>query len=71
MALISYKEWRSKITESSPTTRLRAGYLMGNYPLSAGYMTSRSSPSPAFVKKAKKELRKGRKKHKKGKKHGK
>jgi hypothetical protein len=44
---------------------------MGNYPLSAGYMTSRSTPSPEFVEKAKKELRKSPKKRKKGKKHGK
>lgn len=68
MALISYKEWRAKFSEASPTTRLRAGYLMGNYPLSAGYMMSRSTPSPAFVEKATKEIK--QKKHKKkGKKH--
>ena len=64
MALISFRDWRKKIDEASPTTRLRAGYLMGNYPLSAGYMTSRSTPSPAFVEKAKKEL-KHKKRHKK------
>ena len=66
MALISYREWKIKFREASPTTRLRAGYMMGNYPLSAGYMMSRSTPSPAFVDKATKELKKGaRKKGKK------
>lgn len=68
MSLISYKEWKIKIQEASPTTRLRAGYLMGNYPLSAGYMMSRSTPSPAFVEKATKELKKSKHKTKKGKK---
>jgi hypothetical protein len=77
MALISYKEWRTKLQEASPTTRLRNGIMMGNYPMSAGVM-SRSTPSPEFVKKAIKELgspehplkKKHKKKKKKGKKHG-
>lgn len=69
MALISFKDWRKKLTEASPTTRLRAGYLMGNYPLSAGYMMSRSTPSPAFVEKASKELKHKKHKKHKGKKH--
>jgi hypothetical protein len=56
MALISFKDWRKKIDEASPTTRLRAGIMMGNYPMSAGVAMSRSTPSPAFVEKAVKEL---------------
>lgn len=68
MSLISYKEWKLKFQEASPTTRLRAGYMMGNYPLSAGYMMSRSTPSPAFVDKATKELKKNKRKNKKKKK---
>ena len=73
MALISFKDWRKKIDEASPTTRLRAGILMGNYPMSAGVAMSRSTPSPAFVKLAAKELgtpehpKKKRKKKKKNK----
>jgi hypothetical protein len=51
MALITYKEWRLKIQEASPTTRLRAGIMMGNYPMTAAGM-SRSTPHPEFVKKA-------------------
>jgi hypothetical protein len=44
--------------------------MMGNYPMSAGVAMSRSTPSPAFFEKAKKELgtskkRKKRKKRKK------
>lgn len=70
MALITYKEWLAKYSEASPTTRLRAGIMMGNYPMSAGVAMSRSTPSPAFFEKAKKELgtpkkRKKRKKKKK------
>lgn len=69
MALISYRDWRQKYDEASPTTRLRAGILMGNYPMSAGVAMSRSTPSPAFVKLAAKELgtpkKKKRKKRKK------
>lgn len=74
MALISFKEWRKKIDEASPTTRLRAGIMMGNYPMSAGVAMSRSTPSPAFVKKAIDELgtpSKPKKKHKRKKKKGK
>jgi len=51
MSLISYKEWRQKMYEASPTTRLRAGIMMGNYPMTAAGM-SRSTPHPEFVKKA-------------------
>lgn len=51
MALITYQEWRLKIQEASPTTRLRAGIMMGNYPMTAAGM-SRSTPHPEFVKKA-------------------
>jgi hypothetical protein len=56
MALISFGDWRKKFDEASPTTRLRAGIMMGNYPMSAGVAMSRSTPSPAFVKKAIEEL---------------
>jgi hypothetical protein len=52
MALLSFKDWRKKISEASPTTRLRAGIMMGNYPMSAGVAMSRSTPNPEFVKKA-------------------
>ena len=68
MALISFQDWRNKFNEASPTTRLRAGILMGNYPMSAGVAMSRSTPSPAFVKLAQKELGSGKKKKKKKKK---
>jgi hypothetical protein len=74
MALISYKDWRKKIDEASPTTRLRAGIMMGNYPMSAGVAMSRSTPHPEFVKKAIEEFgspdqpkKKKKKKKKKGK----
>ena len=68
MALISFKDWRKKIDEASPTTRLRAGIMMGNYPMSAGVAMSRSTPSPAFIEKAQKELGPHKKKKKKKKK---
>lgn len=74
MALISFKDWRKKFDEASPTTRLRAGIMMGNYPMSAGVAMSRSTPSPAFVKKAIDELgspNSPKKKHKRKKKKGK
>lgn len=47
-------------------TRLRAGMLMGNYPMTASVM-SHSTPHPEIVKKAEKELGtpKKKKKHKK------
>jgi hypothetical protein len=51
MALISFSDYRKKIEESSPTTRLRNGIMMGAYPMTAAGM-SRSTPSPAFVQKA-------------------
>lgn len=75
MALISFKDWRNKFDEASPTTRLRAGIMMGNYPMSAGVAMSRSTPHPEFVKKAIKEFgtpdypkkkRKSKRKKKKG-----
>lgn len=74
MALISFKDWRKKFDEASPTTRLRNGILMGNYPMSAGVAMSRSTPSPAFMKLASKEIgtpdhpkkKRKRKKKKKG-----
>ncbi len=47
MALISFKDWRSKMTESSPMTRIRAG-LPNQYPMPADVM-SRSTPSPQVM----------------------
>lgn len=58
MALISYKDWL--MGESSPMTRLRAGYAMGNYPASAS-MTSHSTPSPYVSEKLEKDLAQGKK----------
>jgi hypothetical protein len=75
MALISFKDWRNKFDEASPTTRLRDGIMRGNYPMSAGVAMSRSTPHPEFVKKAIKEFgtpdhpkkkRKSKRKKKKG-----
>jgi hypothetical protein len=65
MALISFKDWRISLGESSPLTRQRDGWFRGNYPLRADF-TSHSSPSPAVSEKLKKAL--GKKKHKKKKK---
>jgi hypothetical protein len=54
MSLTSYKDWRAKIDEASPMTRLRAG-LGVQYPMTASIM-SRSTPSPQVMKKAEEEL---------------
>jgi|688.fasta_scaffold271727_2 hypothetical protein len=75
MALISFKDWRNKFDEASPTTRLRDEIMRGNHPMSAGVAMSRSTPHPEFVKKAIKEFgtpdhpkkkRKSKRKKKKG-----
>lgn len=68
MALITYKEWKLALGESSPSTRQRNGWAMGNYPPSASVM-SRSTPSPFIMDKAIKEF--GKKKRKKKKKDSK
>lgn len=65
MALISFKDWA--LRESSPMTRLRAGYALGNYPASAS-MTSHSTPSPFVLEKLTGDLSKKRKRRRKGKK---
>jgi hypothetical protein len=55
MALLSFKDWRLSLGESSPSTRQRDGWARGNYPPSAGVM-SRSTPSPFIMGKAEKEF---------------
>jgi hypothetical protein len=65
MALISFRDWLVK--ESSPMTRLRAGYALGNYPASAT-MTSHSTPSPYVVEKLTKDLAKNKKRRRRRKK---
>lgn len=71
MALISFKDWRLALGESSPQTRQRDGWARyGNYPPRADVM-SRSTPAPFIVDKAEKELgtpEHPKKKHKKKKK---
>jgi hypothetical protein len=72
MALISFKDWRLALGESSPLTRQRDGWARyGNYPPRADVM-SHSTPPPFIVDKAKKEFgtpehpkKKHKKKHKK------
>lgn len=65
MALITYKEWLQKQTESSPQTRLMAGIQRGNYPPTASPFTH-STPSKAALDANEKALGKGKKrKHKK------
>lgn len=69
MALISFKDWRQQLGESSPTDRLRIGWARGNYPPSGSIM-SRSTPPPYIMNKAKEEFGtpehpKKKKKHKK------
>lgn len=71
MALLSFKDWRMSLGESSPSTRQRDGWARyGNYPPSAGVM-SRSTPAPFIVDKAQQEFgtpEHPKKKHKKKKK---
>jgi len=67
MALISFKDWRLSLGESSPHTRWRDGWLKGNYPARAD-VASRSTPSPAAWEKAEEELGGSKKKKKKKKK---
>jgi len=56
MALISFKDWRLALGESSPLTRQRDGWARyGNYPPRADVM-SHSTPPPFIVDKAKEEL---------------
>ena len=70
MALISFKDWRMQLGETSPTDRQRIGWARGNYPPSASVM-SRSTPPPYIMDKAEKEFgtpEHPKKKHKKKKK---
>lgn len=60
MALISFKDWRQSIGESSASTRQRDAWMRyGAYPLRADYM-SRSTPHPYAVEKLEKELGKNK-----------
>lgn len=62
MALISFRDWLMR--ESSPMTRLRAGYALGNYPASAT-MSSHSTPSPFVFEKLQKDLKNKKRKRRK------
>lgn len=56
MALITFKDWRASVEESSATTRARDGWARyGNYPPSAGF-SSHSTPAPFVFDKLDKEL---------------
>lgn len=69
MALISFKDWRLALGESSPLTRQRDAWMRyGNYPVRADFM-SHSTPHPAAVEKLEKELGKPKKKKKRKKKN--
>jgi hypothetical protein len=70
MALISFKDWRISLGESSPLTRQRDGWARyGSYPPRADIM-SHSTPIPFIMKKAIDEFgtpKHPKKKHKKNK----
>jgi hypothetical protein len=56
MALISFQDWRQRMSESSPLTRWRSGWARyGNYPPRADVM-SHSTPTPFEFEKAKEEF---------------
>ena len=66
MALISFKDWRLTLDESSPLTRTRSGWARyGNYPPRADFM-SHSTPSPFEMEKMKKEFGAPKQSKKKG-----
>jgi len=64
MGLINFKDWLTKIKESSPTTRARNAFMWGLAPPSAG-MTSHSTPHPVAFDKLDKALRKKKRRKKK------